>query len=119
MGMVPAGIEFEVTDGILEGGSPAVFLSLGTMFLNGITARTDAPDDTILVEGGFLKMRNSTVIASSTSDRVGIVYQGVAQAGDLGMIADKGLNTFIVNSSGDRFADNLVTSPGTIDIPAF
>ena len=119
--MVPSGVTFEVTDGTLQGGSPAFFLSMGNVFLNGITAETDAPDDTILVEGGFLKMRGSTVHESTVSTRVGIVFQGLAEEGDLGMIADKGLNTFIIhpNNGSDRFGDNLVTSPGTIDIPAY
>ncbi len=55
------GVTLVITNGTLVGGSPALTVNSGTVVLDGVTAvnATNAP--TILVNGGSLKVRNSTI----------------------------------------------------------
>jgi hypothetical protein len=80
------------------GGSPALVVTSGNVVLDHITARnsTDAP--TILVNGGYVTVRHSTIQESTGYAQTTIVITGGMV--DLGTAADPGGNTINVNGTG-------------------
>jgi probable HAF family extracellular repeat protein len=80
----------------------------GTAILHGVTARTAANSPTILVQGGSLVVRNSTIEESTGSARTAVQVTGGSV--DLGTAADPGGNTVIVNGTG-TLDQNTTSSP--------
>jgi hypothetical protein len=108
----PAGVTVVIQNGTLVGGSPALIVDSGTVILQGVTASnaTDAP--TVVVNGGRLVVRNSTIQESTGYAKVAIKINGGSV--DLGTSSNPGGNTINVNGSGDLVL-NLSGNP----VPAF
>jgi len=82
----------------ISGASPALTVTSGTLNINGLTFVTSTNDPAILISGGKLVLRNSTVIESATFNQNGILITGGEL--DAGLIGDHGNNTFVVNGPG-------------------
>jgi uncharacterized delta-60 repeat protein len=93
----------------LVGASPALTVSSGEVIVQDgviLTNTTDAP--TILVTGGHLIVRNSTVEESTNFARAAIEITGGTV--DLGTSTSPGGNRFIVHGSGNFIVNNGATS---------
>jgi ELWxxDGT repeat protein len=109
--VVPAGVRL-VIDGAggsvtFEGHSPAFTVLSGEVIATGLTFvnSTDAP--TILVQGGSLVVRNSTISETTGGARAAVEITG-GQA-DFGQLGNPGGNTFILSGPGE-FVRNLSPS---------
>jgi hypothetical protein len=98
----PAGVTLVITgDGTtttIVGHSPALTVASGNVLLRGVilTTATDAP--TILVTGGHLTLRGCVIEESTAYGQAAVrVTRGSA---DLGIAADPGGNTLVVNGPG-------------------
>jgi ELWxxDGT repeat protein len=98
------GLSGQVT---LVGASPALTVSSGVVELIGMTLTNDTDAPTILVTGGTLILRDSTVEESTVGDRAAIQVEG--GVADLGTGASAGGNILIVHGSG-LFVRNLTMS---------
>lgn len=97
---------------VFEGGSPALTVQSGdVVFKNGIrfVNATDTP--TILVTGGHLTLRATTVEETTAGDRAAIQLQGGTL--DLGTSTDLGGNTIAINGDGE-----LIRNSSTADVSA-
>ncbi len=100
----------------LVGASPALTVSSGQVLIeNGVvlTNSTDAP--TILVTGGHLKIRNSSIEESTNFARAAIQVTGGTV--DLGTSASPGSNTLIVRGLGEFIVNtsgNPISSVGNV-----
>ncbi|NUQ63575.1 MAG: hypothetical protein HUU20_13955 [Pirellulales bacterium] len=95
----PANVTVIIINGELIGASPALIVESGVVVLLDSTASnsTDAP--TILVRGGSLTVRNSTI-----SESMGGIQAAVEITGglvDMGTVDSSGGNVFIVNGDGE------------------
>jgi hypothetical protein len=124
-GMAVNGGTVTLADGTeLLPGSPAVTVHGGHVILHGATATGGGNAPTILVTGGLLTVRNSTIQESSSSAQAAMEITGGIV--DLGTVEDPGRNilnvngpgALIQNSSGvavqafgDTFENNGVASP--------
>ena len=112
----PPGVTLVIVNGTLVGGSPALILDAGIVILDGVTAlnATDAP--TILVTGGRLVIRNSTIEESTGYSQSAILITGGMV--DLGTDADPGGNLVNVNGAG-ALVQNTGGTPVAADGTAF
>lgn len=96
---VPAGVVLVLANGTLTGASPALVLTGGSVQLLNMLAvnATDAP--TILVLGGSLVVRQSTIEESSLYSQAAVRIEGGSV--DLGTSASPGGNTFLVRGDGE------------------
>ena len=95
---LPTGVNLILQNGSLQGASPALTVTAGSIIAAGMTFTnaTDAP--TILVSGGVLTLRDSIVEESTSGEQAAIeIAGGIA---DLGSPADLGGNTFLVHEAG-------------------
>lgn len=101
---IPAGLTLVVNGVIFHGGSPALTLNSGNLYItnSSFINATDAP--TILVTGGRLTIRNSVIEESTGFDQAALRMTGGFV--DLGAAADLGGNTVNVNGPG-AFFQNL------------
>lgn len=83
----------------IEGRSPALQVTSGTVIVTGVTFTTATNSPTILVTGGTLILRNDTVQESTAFADAAIVVTGGTL--DLGTTADPGHNTLNTNGAGD------------------
>ena len=88
----------------ITGASPALTVTSGTLNVTGLTFDVSTNDPTILITGGKLVLRNSTVIESAVANQNGIRITGGEL--DAGLVGDHGENTFIVNLPG-RAVNNV------------
>lgn len=99
--VVDKGITLDGSGGgvTITGGSPALTVNTGDVIVqNGVTLSTNTADPTVLVLGGSLQMRDSSVLESSTSDESAIEIQGGVV--DLGTGADAGANVINIRGAG-------------------
>jgi hypothetical protein len=103
----PAGVTLVIQDGTLVVGSPALVVDSGTVVLDHVTATsaTDAP--TIVMSGGSLTVRNSTIEASSGHAQTAIVVAGGNV--DLGAASNPGGITINVNDAGAWIQNSTLT----------
>jgi ELWxxDGT repeat protein len=100
----------------IVGASPALTISSGTVIIQDgvlLTNTTDAP--TIMVTGGHLIVRNSTIEESTNFARAGIEITG--GTADLGTTDSPGGNTFIVHGEGEFIVNtsgNDVSAVGNV-----
>jgi ELWxxDGT repeat protein len=87
---------------VITGGSspdpPALIVHGGQVILQGVTATTATPSPTILITGGTLTVRQSTIQESTGSAEAAILITGGSV--DLGTASSPGGNTFNVNGTG-------------------
>ncbi|MGP0065797.1 MAG: Ig-like domain repeat protein [Isosphaeraceae bacterium] len=105
------GVTLVITNGTLVGGSPALVVDSGTVVLEGVTALNATAAPTILVNGGSLIVRNSTIQESSGYAEAAISITGGTV--DLGTASDPGGNTINVNGAGE-----LVHNTTSSTVPA-
>ena len=108
------GVTLVITDGTLVGGSPALIVDSGNVVLVGVTALNATNAPTIVVNGGSLKVRQSTIQESTGFDQAAILVTGGTV--DLGTASDPGGNTINVNGSGQwvrNTSGNPVSAVGT------
>jgi len=92
----------------IQGASPALTVTSGTLAVNGISYITPTDDPAILVNGGSLTMTNCTVTASATYAQPGIqVTSGTLNAGTTGT---PGHNTFVTPGSGKAILNQTTTT---------
>ena len=83
---------------VLDGTSPALTVTNGTIYFDNVTFVTTTDDPTILITGGKLILRNSTIIEATGFNQDGIYLSGGEL--DAGIATDPGHNTFVVNGAG-------------------
>jgi uncharacterized delta-60 repeat protein len=118
------GVTLVIVNGTLVGGSPALIVDAGSVILEQVTALNATNAPTILVNGGRLIVRDSTIEESSGYTQTALWINGGSV--DLGTAADPGHNTINVNGTGrliqntsgfsvpavgDVFENNGVTAP--------
>jgi hypothetical protein len=94
----PAGVTVVIQNGTLVGGSPALVVNSGNVVLKQVTARNATNAPTIVVNGGSLKVRNSTIQESTAYAQSALQVNGGTV--DLGTAADPGGNVLNVNGPG-------------------
>src|SRR5262249_4629009 len=94
----------------IVGHSPALEVDSGNVTLDGLDLTTDTDAPVILVTGGSLTIRNSTITATGSSPAAIRVTGGSV---DLGTAADPGNNILEVEGAG-----NLVEDTSGNDVPA-
>ncbi len=103
----PAGVTVVIEDGTLVGGSPALVVDSGTVILNNVTATNATNAPTILVNGGSLFVRNSTIEESTGYSEAGILITGGSV--NLGTATSPGDNVLNINGTGE-FVENATSS---------
>jgi Bacterial Ig-like domain (group 3) len=104
----PTGIDVTIQNGTLEGGSPALIVTGGNVALNHVTATNLTSAPTILVSGGSLTVRNSTIDGSPVVGEA--AFSITAGTLDLGTSSSPGANSINI-SSGDQFVQNATSTP--------
>jgi hypothetical protein len=104
----PSGIDVVVQNGTLVGGSPAFIVTGGTVALNHVTATNATSAPTILVNGGSLTVRNSTIDGSPVVGEAAFSITGGTL--DLGTSGSPGGNTINV-STDDQFVQSATSTP--------
>ncbi len=103
---VPAGYQLIIANATFVGASPALTVNGNVELMNDkLSNNTDAP--TILVLGGSLKVRSSTIEESTNYAQAAIAVTGGTV--DLGGPGDLGSNQFIVHDKG-RFISNSTST---------
>lgn len=110
---VPAGIRLVISgddgDVVFEGSSPALVVNSGeVLVIGGVTFENATDFPTILVTGGTLTIRDSTIVETSGGDQAAIQITGGAV--DLGTSLDAGGNTIVVSGPGEAIR-NLGAAP--------
>jgi Bacterial Ig-like domain (group 3)/Right handed beta helix region len=105
----PSGVNVVIQNGALEGGSPALTVTGGNVTLNDVTATNSTSAPTILVSGGSLVVRGSTIDGSTVPAEAALSITG--GTADLGTSSSPGGNTLRI-SSGDEFVHN--TTAGSV-----
>jgi hypothetical protein len=112
----PANVQLYIT-GVsgtkMYGSSPALTVTSGEVIVTGVTFINDTDAPTILVTGGSLTIRGSTIQESTGYVRAAIEITGGTL--DLGTAADPGGNTINVNGSGEFVHDgtaNVISAVG-------
>jgi uncharacterized delta-60 repeat protein len=93
------GVTLVIVNGTLIGGSPALIVDAGNVILEHVTALNATNAPTILVNGGLLIVRDSTIEESSGYTQTALWINGGSV--DLGTAADPGHNTINVNGTGE------------------
>jgi predicted outer membrane repeat protein len=93
-----SGVTLIIQNGTLIGGSPALVVDAGSVVLNQVTALNATNAPTILVNGGSLEVRRSTIQESTAFAQAALLVNGGTV--DLGTAADPGGNVFNVNGAG-------------------
>ncbi len=104
----PNGVQVVIQNGTLQGDSPALVVNGGGVALVGLTVLDDTSAPTILVTGGSLVVRDSTIDGSTVADQAAVSITGGAV--DLGTSASPGGNTIKIHS-GDEFVHNTTENP--------
>ncbi|GAC1471701.1 MAG: hypothetical protein NVSMB9_18150 [Isosphaeraceae bacterium] len=102
------GVTVKIVNGTLVGGSPALIVDSGIVLLDGVTALNATNAPTIVVNGGSLIVRHSTIEESTAYTQTAFYITGGTV--DLGKSFDPGGNTFNVNGAG-VFLVNLSPVP--------
>ena len=105
---VPDGVTVVIENGSLTGASPALTVNSGTVVAANMTFTNSTPASTILVNGGSLSLRGSTVNETDGGDFAAIEIVGGMV--DLGTEAEAGGNTIIVHGAGQAIR-NSSTNP--------
>ena len=103
----PSGVQLVIQNGTLIGGSPALTVDGGSVTLIGVTAINNTTAPTILVAGGSLIVRNSTIDGSTVPGEAAVSITGGTV--DLGTSASPGGNLIDI-SAGDEFAHNMTAA---------
>jgi hypothetical protein len=109
--MTQPGITLVIQNGTLVGGSPALVVDSGNVVLNKIDAQNATNAPTIVINGGSLTVRGSTIQESTGSTQAAIRVNG--GTADLGTTASPGGNSFNVNGTG-----TLIQNTSGISVPA-
>ena len=96
-----------IQNGTLVGGSPALVVDSGTVLLENVTATNATAAPTILVNGGSLTVRNSTIEGSTGYAEAAILITGGSV--NLGTGGSPGDNVINVNGTGE-LVHNATTS---------
>lgn len=109
---VPPGVTLTIQNGTLMGASPALTVESGQVIVlnSTFTNTTDTP--TILVTGGSLTFRNSTIEESTVGSQAAITITGGSV--DLGTTADAGGNTINVNGPGELIRNTTLGAVSAI-----
>ncbi len=102
----PGGIDVVIQNGTLVGGSPALIVDGGSVMLNNVLATNATSAPTILINGGSLTVRDSTIDASSVSGEAAFSLTGGTL--DLGTTSSPGDNTINI-STDTQFVQNATT----------
>lgn len=97
----------------ISGASPAVTVEAGSVSINGVALDTAADTETLLVTGGALTLRNTTVRETNSGAQAAIRVLGGEI--DLGNLTEPGLNRFRVRDDGlliDNQSANAITALG-------
>jgi hypothetical protein len=105
------GVTLVIQNGTLVGGSPALVVASGNVILNHVTALNATNAPTIVVNGGRLVIRNSTIQESSGYVQAAILINGGSV--DLGTASSPGGNIINVNGAG-----SLIQNTSGNPIPA-
>jgi hypothetical protein len=107
----PAGVTLVIngngTTTVIEGHSPALTVSSGSVVISGVTFTTTTDAPTILVTGGSLTLRDCIIEESTGYNQSAIEVTGGTL--DLGTTADPGGNTINVSGPGE-FVHNTTGS---------
>jgi uncharacterized delta-60 repeat protein/CSLREA domain-containing protein len=106
------GVTLVIINGTLIGGSPALIVDAGSVILEQVTALNATNAPTILVNGGLLIVRDSTIEESSGYTQSALWINGGSV--DLGTAANPGHNIINVNGTGE-----LVHNASGIRVSAF
>jgi hypothetical protein len=113
----PAGVTLIIEgDGgttVIQGASPALVVGSGMVVVSGLTLENSTDASTILVTGGSLTLRDSSVAETSGGTRAAIEIFGGSV--DLGTAADPGGNSLNVIGSGElirNLSANVMTALG-------
>ena len=111
----PAGVQVTINGGgeaVVSGNAPAFELDSGSVLLEDLTFSTATDSPTILVTGGSLTVRDSTIQSSTGDAQPAILITGGLV--DLGTAASPGGNTIDVNGSGELVHDPTSSSVSDI-----
>ncbi len=97
-------VQLIIQNGKLVGGSPALVVDSGNVELNNMTASTSTDAPTIVVNGGSLVVRNSTIDQSSSYDQPAIQINGGSV--DLGTPTDPGGNRIDADGTSEPIQNN-------------
>lgn len=86
---------------IIQGASPALTVTSGTVTWNGVGFTTATSDPTILVNGGNLILRNCIIEESTGSNQTGILVSSGSLDAGTDNTANAGHNKFITGTGGD------------------
>lgn len=113
---VPAGYRVIINGAsgqvVFHGNSPSLIVQSGDVLVTGVTFVNSTDASTILVTGGSLTVRNSSIIETTGGIRSAIEATGGSV--DLGTLANPGGNTIVLSGAGD-FVHNATDSA----IPAY
>jgi hypothetical protein len=87
----------------VQGNSPALTVSSGTVTVSGVTLSTETDSTTILVTGGSLTLRNDTIQESTVGAEAAISISGGTL--DLGTVPSPGNNILNINGTGSYLAN--------------
>lgn len=96
----------------IQGASPALTVTSGTLTVDGITYTTATDDPTILVNGGSLTMTNCSITESTAFNQTGVMV--TAGTVNLGTLGTPGHNTFITDGTGKAVTNNSTTAVDAI-----
>ncbi len=104
----PSGVQVVIENGTLKGDSPALTIEGGSVALYGVVALNNTSAPTILVEGGSLFVRNSTINGSTVPGEAAISITGGSV--DLGTSSSPGGNMINI-TAGDEFVHDTTGMP--------
>jgi hypothetical protein len=97
---------------VIQGHSPALSVSSGAVAVSGVVLTTSTNDPTVLVTGGSLTLRDSTVDQTASQHMAAVSITG--GTADLGTANDPGNNVFEVQGQGGFIANATSNSVLTV-----
>ncbi len=108
----PAGIDVVIQDGTLVGGSPALIVTGGIVTLDNVLATNATSAPTILVTGGSLTVRDSTIDASPVTGEAAFSITGGTL--DLGTTSSPGDDKIDISTDTQFIQNATATSVSTV-----